>query len=68
LESDAQFFTEDFLIGELPMAEGGLMTMIYDYGDCWEFKIKLEEIRPAGAAKRPRVIEKRGKAPAQYEW
>lgn len=67
-ENDAVAWTDDFALGELPIAEGGLMTMIFDYGTSWHFGIKLEEVRPSANTKRPKVIAKRGKPPAQYDW
>lgn len=67
-ESEAAAFTDDFTLGELPIAEGGTMTMIFDYGDNWRFHVKLEEIRPAAKSTRPKVIAEGGKAPAQYPY
>jgi hypothetical protein len=67
-EKDAVAWTDDFTLGELPIEEGGTMTMTFDYGTPWHFAIRLEEIRPTAKSSRPKVIAKGGKAPAQYEW
>ncbi len=65
-ENDAAAFTDDFALGQLPIAEGGTMTMIFDYGASWHFNIKLEEINPSAKTDRPRVVAKAGKPPDQY--
>jgi hypothetical protein len=44
------------------------MTMIFDHGASWCSGIKLEEVLPSANTKRPKVIAKHGKPPAQYEW
>ncbi len=67
-ETDAAAFTDDFALGELPIAEGGTMTMIFDYGDSWHFNIKLEEVSPSAKTDRRHVVAKGGEPPAQYEW
>jgi len=50
---------------ELPLKDEMLFT--FDYGDYWEFKVRLESIE-GGSPKlgRPKVIESAGKAPEQY--
>ena len=47
-----------------------LQDLLYDYGDNWEFTIKLERVEPPGTKiKVPRIMERHGKAPEQYpEW
>ncbi len=43
------------------------MELEYDFGDCWEFTVKLERIEPPGAkVKAPAIREKHGKSPEQY--
>ena len=46
------------------------MQLLYDFGDNWQFTVKLERIEPPGAkAKGPRILESHGKAPSQYpDW
>jgi hypothetical protein len=54
-------------IGTLPLEPGQVMELVYDFGDYWEFTVKLERIEPPGAkVKAPRILESHGKAPAQY--
>lgn len=44
-------------------------TLTFDYGDCWECKVTLEEICPeiAGLV-GPGVLDVQGQAPRQYGW
>ncbi len=56
-------------IGSLRLEVGQTMDLLYDFGDCWPFKVKLERIEPPGREmKSPRILERHGKAPAQYAW
>jgi hypothetical protein len=64
---DADGFTDEFAIGFLPLDPGQSMTLLYDYGDSWQFTIKLEQILPAnGRTRKPKITAKQGKAPRQY--
>jgi hypothetical protein len=62
--------TDEVRIGELPLDPGQTMDFLYDYGDNWEFTIKLERVEPPGTKiKAPRIMESHGKAPEQYpDW
>ncbi|MFH7241733.1 MAG: hypothetical protein ACHWZW_02675 [Spirulina sp.] len=42
----ADLFATEVLIGELPLAVGATMDYLFDFGDCWEFKVELEAIEP----------------------
>jgi hypothetical protein len=54
-------------LGDLPLEPGQGMKLTYDFGDNWEFEVKLERIEPPGARiKAPRILERHGKAPEQY--
>ena len=54
-------------IGTLPLEPGQTMQLLYDFGDNWQFTVKLERIEPPGARiKAPRILEKHGPAPEQY--
>ena len=55
-------------VGTLPLEPGQTMQLLYDFGDNWQFTVKLERIEPPGArAKGPRILESHGKAPSQYQ-
>ena len=55
-------------IGTLPLEPGQAMQLVYDFGDNWQFTVKLERIEPPGSkAKGPRILESHGTAPSQYQ-
>jgi hypothetical protein len=54
-------------IGDLPLEQGQSMRLVYDFGDHWEFDVKLERIEPPSAKiEAPCILESHGKAPEQY--
>jgi hypothetical protein len=60
-------WTDQVQIGELPLEPGQSMQLIYDFGDNWEFDVRLESVTPGrGRGKLPRILEKHGKSPQQY--
>ncbi len=62
-------YADNISIGSLPLEPGQSMDLLYDFGDNWQFKIKLERVEPpSGKAKpkAPRILEKHGKSPVQY--
>lgn len=60
-------WASDVRIGELPIERGQSLTLTYDFGDNWQFDVKLESIEPPNRRlKAARVLEKHGKAPRQY--
>jgi hypothetical protein len=65
-EMDEGPWANEVNIGELPLEPGDTMTFLFDFGDNWTFTVKLERIEPRGARKRPRILERHGKAPPQY--
>ena len=59
--------TADVKIREMDLEPGDSFRFLYDFGDNWEFDIKLERIEPVDASlKQPKVIESHGEAPDQY--
>lgn len=61
-------WADQVTIGLLPLEPGGTMDLLYDFGDCWKFKVKLERVEPPHAkVKAPRIVESHGKAPEQYQ-
>ena len=68
-EEDAPACTEEVQLGDVPLPVGGTMTFVFDYGDNWQFDVKLEDVgSKKSKRKMPKVIAKGGKAPAQYHW
>ncbi len=67
IEEDA--WTTEFSIGSLPLEPGQSMEALFDFGDSWRFSIKLERVEPKGKLKKPKILERHGKAPRQYpDW
>jgi len=59
--------TDDVRVGEMELEPGDSFKFLYDFGDNWEFEVKLERIDPVGKPmKRPEMIESHGEAPRQY--
>jgi hypothetical protein len=67
---DAEAWTDEYSIGDLPLAEGQSMLFEYDYGTSWRFDVKLEKVGPPNARmKKPRVLESHGTPPKEYgDW
>lgn len=67
---DGGLGTDEVEIGDLPLEPGQHMNLLYDFGDSWRFKIKLERIDPPGKRRtKAKVVERHGKAPEQYpDW
>jgi Plasmid pRiA4b ORF-3-like protein len=63
-------WTDEVRVGDLPLEPGQMMTLTYDFGDEWQFEVRLERIEPPGSKiKVARILERHGKAPEQYpEW
>lgn len=60
-------WTDEELIGDLPLKAGERMVFLYDFGDNWEFDVALERIDPVDPdIQKPVVLESHGEAPEQY--
>ncbi|MCK4487201.1 MAG: plasmid pRiA4b ORF-3 family protein [Desulfobacterales bacterium] len=65
--TDEPPFTDEVLIGDLALKPGTVITYLFDFGDMWEFDVKLERIDPLDhKMKKPVILETRGEAPEQY--
>ena len=59
--------TLDVGVGETDLALKDEMLFTFDYGDKWQFKVKLEKIEVGlSQLRKAKVIETAGEAPAQY--
>src|SRR5258706_3160806 len=68
-EEDSYLWTDDGVIGELGLTLKHKFLYLFDYGDNHEFEIEVVNIRPqAEPGEYPRVVERQGKAPAQYRY
>jgi hypothetical protein len=53
-------------VGDVPLRVGQKMTYLYDFGDCWEFEVTLEQVDQDTTVKKLRVLEMHGNPPEQY--
>lgn len=59
--------TDEVAVGEIPLRPGASMEYLFDFGDQWQFDVRLEKIDPPDArTKEPKILEKHGEAPPQY--
>jgi len=61
-------WTDEVLVGDVPLRVGQTMTYVFDFGDWWEFGVTLERIDPDMVIEEPVVLEKHGEPPDQYGW
>jgi hypothetical protein len=62
-------WADDVTVGKLALEPGQTMTFLFDFGDCWNFDVKLERVEPDDGRKEIRILERHGKAPSQYpDW
>jgi hypothetical protein len=65
-ESDARSVKRSRIVDAFPEV-GDKMTFLFDYGDNWEFKVKLiGRDRKEAGVRYPRQVKIVGKAPEQY--
>jgi hypothetical protein len=62
-------FTNEGVIGDLELYEGQKILYLFDYGDEWEFDVRLLKINTdEPQPKEPEIIETKGDAPQQYRF
>lgn len=60
-------FTTQITVAETELALKDAMRFTFDYGDDWQFDVRLEAVAEGRCKfKRPKVVESAGKAPEQY--
>jgi hypothetical protein len=60
-------FTPDIMVGETDLALKDTMLFTFDYGDNWQFEVRLEQIEAKLCRRQQvKVIASAGEAPAQY--
>ena len=66
-EADEGPYLHEITVGESELPLKAEMDFTFDYGDHWQFKVRLEEVdlgsSPVG---QPKVIESAGEPPPQY--
>jgi Plasmid pRiA4b ORF-3-like protein len=63
-EDDAK--TADVELDQLQLEPGQEIAYVFDFGDEWRVRLRIDEIRPAGDETYPVILESRGKPPPQY--
>lgn len=58
--------TSEVQVGEIPLRQGQTMTFLFDFGDHWEFDLRLEQILLDTTLERSEVLDRQGEAPEQY--
>ena len=60
-------FTDEAIIGKLDLYIGQKILYLFDYGECWEFSVVLNDIKSDKIKlSNPLVVESVGVAPIQY--
>jgi hypothetical protein len=55
-------------VGQLPVEVGASIDYLFDWGDSWNFRLVLEDVRPTDPRlKRIKKLDAAGKAPKQYD-
>jgi len=63
---DEKPWTSQVRVGDMPLRIGQAMTLLYDFGDQWEFEVALERVDPDLALHKPQLLEAQGESPQQY--
>jgi hypothetical protein len=62
-------FADEVKIGDLPLNENTRLHFRYDFADNWRFTLETETVNADLTLKKPKILEKHGKAPKQYpDW
>jgi hypothetical protein len=57
---------DEVSLGELPLRIGQSLRFLYDFGDCWEISVALEDVDPEMEIEEPVLLDAKGEAPEQY--
>jgi hypothetical protein len=57
---------DEVSLGELPLRIGQSLRFLYDFGDCWEISVALEDVDPEMEIEEPVLFDAKGEAPEQY--
>ncbi len=63
-------YSDEIEIGQLGLPDKGVIQFLFDFGDSWQFRLRLERREsPNSRVKRPKVIDSAGRPPQQYpDW
>ena len=59
-------YCEEVKLGDTDIAPKSTMLFLFDFGDCWEFHITLEEIDEKRELSQPVIVKSEGTPPKQY--
>lgn len=60
-------YADEVQVGDLPLAPGETLSYLYDFGESWEFALRLDEIGDERQeVEEPTVLEAYGDPPDQY--
>ena len=59
-------FTDEVLVGDIPLSIGQSMTYVFDFGDSWTFDLVLEQVDPEKTTTSASILESHGEPPEQY--
>lgn len=66
---DGEMYTDEYVIGCLPLEKDQSMEFVYDFGTYWRFDVTLEKVEPPDRRmKEPRIVESHGTPPSEYEY
>jgi hypothetical protein len=55
-------------VGDIDMFTGDSLEFLFDFGDCWRFDVRLEQIDNSTNSKKITLVESAGRAPKQYAY
>ncbi len=61
-----ELWTSEVRIGDLQLMVGQTMTFLFDFGDNWEFDVRLEAVESNGQIQDVEIRASHGEAPEQY--
>ncbi|MFQ6052150.1 MAG: plasmid pRiA4b ORF-3 family protein [Candidatus Hydrothermarchaeota archaeon] len=62
-------YVDEIRIGEMELSVGEQFLYLFDFGDEWDFEVRLVEIKKEyPKPSKPKVVESKGEAPEQYPY
>ncbi|MBL7219026.1 MAG: plasmid pRiA4b ORF-3 family protein [Phycisphaerae bacterium] len=61
-------FADEAAMGAIDLFVGQEFLYLFDFGDCWEFRVRVREVLDALHRGSPKVIAAKGDPPPQYSW
>jgi len=62
-------YVDEIRIGELELSVGEQFLYLFDFGDEWDFEVRLVEVKKEHPKlSKPKIVESKGEAPEQYPY